>query len=152
MRSCQKKKIWDLVRKKNKKVRSRSIEINSCLKNCNKNKSNLTKKNYFAALGFLKTRITESPLRNILLMYLSLVTGFAFFWPFPTRGFSVHISLTSSRTMLQCRSKALTRPKSRELTDHFFCDRRSDQDHLVKKWSKIRSSSRSRISQNSDQR
>ena len=35
----------------------------------------------FDAIGFLKTRITESPRKNILLMYLSLLTGLAFFLP-----------------------------------------------------------------------
>ena len=103
----------------------------------------------FEAIGFRSTRMTESPLKNILLMYRSLLTGLAFFlpemityminkstneelqwfrqklvicakmiknWgknlPFPVLGSSVHISLTFSRTMLQCLSKALTRPKS----------------------------------------
>ena len=36
--------------------------------------------------------------------------------------------------------------------DHFFCDLRSDQDHFVKKWSKIRSRSWSWIFQKSDLR
>ena len=63
---------------------------------------------YFpAAIGFLNTKITESPRRNILAMYLSLLTGFAFF-PFPDLGVSVHISFTFSKTMLQCLSKAFT--------------------------------------------
>jgi len=66
-------------------------------------------------IGFFRTRITESPRRNILEMNRSLFTGLDFFLPFPAFGFSVHISLTSTRTMLQCRSKALTRPKSRRL-------------------------------------
>ena len=35
----------------------------------------------FDAIGFLKTRMTESPRKNILLMYLSLLTGLAFFLP-----------------------------------------------------------------------
>lgn len=62
-----------------------------------------------ATRGFLRTRITESPLRNILEMYRSLFTGFPFFFcPFPDLGNSVHISLTFSKTMLQCRSNALT--------------------------------------------
>ena len=42
------------------------------------------RKNYCgsaAASGFLRTRITESPLRNILAINLSLLTGFAFFFP-----------------------------------------------------------------------
>merc|ERR1719458_453152 len=65
-----------------------------------------------AARGFFRTRITESPLRNILEMNLSLFTGFAFFLPFPVLGSSVHISLTPSSTMLQCLSKAFTRPSS----------------------------------------
>merc|ERR1712038_1123082 len=56
--------------------------------------------------------MTESPRRNILLMYRSLLTGFAFFVPFPVFGSSVHISFTFSRTILQCRSKALTRPNN----------------------------------------
>lgn len=34
-----------------------------------------------AGFGFLKTRMTESPRKNILLMYLSLLTGLAFFLP-----------------------------------------------------------------------
>jgi len=37
-------------------------------------------------LGFLRTIITESPRRNILLMNLSLLTGRAFFLPFPVFG------------------------------------------------------------------
>jgi hypothetical protein len=57
---------------------------------------------------------TVSPRRNILLMNLSLFTGLAFF-PFPLLGTSVHISFTFSRTMLQCRSKALTRANSLRL-------------------------------------
>ena len=85
-----------------------------------------------AARGFLRTRMTESPLRNILEMNLSLFTGLAFFlpelilsyggatmsrkikneeeklhfWlkssPLPVFGSSVHISFTPSSTMLQC--------------------------------------------------
>jgi len=51
-----------------------------------------------------KTRMTLSPLRNILLMNRSLLTPLP-----PPLGFSVHISFTFSRTILQCRSKALTR-------------------------------------------
>merc|ERR550532_1986101 len=65
-----------------------------------------------AAKGFLRTRMTESPRKNILLMNLSLLTGLAFFLPLPVLGISVHISLTPSKTMLQCRSKALTLPRS----------------------------------------
>lgn len=61
------------------------------------------------ARGFRKTRITESPRRNILLMKRSLLTGFDFFFPLPGRGTSVHISLTFSSTMLQCLSNAFTR-------------------------------------------
>ena len=40
----------------------------------------------------------------------------------------------------------------KEVTDHFFSDRRSDPDHLAKMWSPIRSRSRSGAFQNSDQR
>merc|ERR1719347_2464596 len=61
-----------------------------------------------AARGFLRTRMTESPLRNILEMNLSLLTGLDFFLPLPVFGTSVHISFTFSSTMLQCLSKALT--------------------------------------------
>merc|ERR1712001_3201 len=64
------------------------------------------------AKGFLSTKMTESPRRNILLMYRSLLTGFAFFVPFPVFGNSVHISFTFSKTILQCRSNAFTRPSS----------------------------------------
>merc|ERR1719387_1119138 len=60
-------------------------------------------------LGFLRTRITESPRKKSLLMKRSLLTGLAFF--LPPCGISVHISLTFSRTILQCRSNAFTRPK-----------------------------------------
>jgi hypothetical protein len=58
--------------------------------------------------GF-RTVMIESPLRNSFDMNLSLLTGFPFF------GSSTHISVTSSKTILQCLSKALTRPKSRLL-------------------------------------
>ena len=86
------------------------------------------------AKGFLKTKITESPRRNILEMNRSLLTGLlcfntkeacylyyfffclekkvTFFFPFPVLGTSVHISFTFSSTILQCLSNALTRPKS----------------------------------------
>lgn len=58
---------------------------------------------YFpVAMGFLRTRMTESPRRNILEMYLSLLTGLDFFFPLPVFGVSVHISFTFSRTILQC--------------------------------------------------
>lgn len=60
------------------------------------------------------TKITESPLRNILEINLSLFTARPFF-PSARRGISVHISLTFSSTMLQCRSKALTRASSLRL-------------------------------------
>lgn len=59
-------------------------------------------------MGFLRIRITESPRRNILEMYLSLFTGLDFFFPLPVLGTSVHISFTFSKTILQCLSKALT--------------------------------------------
>ena len=91
------------------------------------------------------TKITESPLKNldtellismyhlrrpkqtdILLMNLSLFTGLPFFPP-ASRGVSVHISLTFSNTMLQCRSKALTLANSFRLFRHEIktcvCDR-----------------------------
>jgi hypothetical protein len=48
---------------------------------------------------------------HILLMNRSLFTGLPFF-PSANRGVSVHISLTFSKTMLQCRSNALTRARS----------------------------------------
>lgn len=50
--------------------------------------------NYLAFKGFRRTKMTESPLRNILLMYLSLLTACAFFLPLPVLGTSVHISFT----------------------------------------------------------
>lgn len=55
-----------------------------------------------AASGFFRTRITESPRRNIFGMNRSFATGFAFFLPLPVFGSSVHISLTFSSTILQC--------------------------------------------------
>jgi hypothetical protein len=59
------------------------------------------------------TRMTLSPLRNILLMKRSLLTPRP-----PALLFSVHISLTFSSTMLQWRSKALTRASSLRLLRH----------------------------------
>eukprot|EP00429_Kryptoperidinium_foliaceum_P088959 CAMPEP_0176199096 /NCGR_PEP_ID=MMETSP0121_2-20121125/8385_1 /TAXON_ID=160619 /ORGANISM="Kryptoperidinium foliaceum, Strain CCMP 1326" /LENGTH=102 /DNA_ID=CAMNT_0017537953 /DNA_START=121 /DNA_END=426 /DNA_ORIENTATION=- len=53
--------------------------------------------------------MTESPRKKSLLMNRSLFTGFAFF--LPPWGTSVHISRTFSKTMLECRSNALTRAK-----------------------------------------
>ena len=50
--------------------------------------------------------MTESPRRNILLIKRSLLIGFAFAFPLPGRGASVHISFTFSSTMLQCLSNA----------------------------------------------
>jgi hypothetical protein len=61
--------------------------------------------------GFRSTKMTESPLRNILEMTRSLFTGAPFF-PFAVRGVSVHISRTPSNTMLQWRSNALMRARS----------------------------------------
>ena len=62
--------------------------------------------------GFRSTRITESPRINILLRNRSLLMVLAFLHPFPVFGTSVHSSFTFSRTMLQCLSKAFTRPRS----------------------------------------
>ena len=59
------------------------------------------------------TKMTLSPLKNILLMNRSLLTPF-----FPSLPFSVHISLTFSNIILQCRSKALTRARSFLLLRH----------------------------------
>eukprot|EP00293_Proteomonas_sulcata_P020145 CAMPEP_0184312064 /NCGR_PEP_ID=MMETSP1049-20130417/46629_1 /TAXON_ID=77928 /ORGANISM="Proteomonas sulcata, Strain CCMP704" /LENGTH=186 /DNA_ID=CAMNT_0026627923 /DNA_START=89 /DNA_END=646 /DNA_ORIENTATION=- len=61
-----------------------------------------------AHAGFLSTIMTESPLKNILLMKRSLLMGLPLCLPFPVLGASVHISFTFSRTMLQCLSKAFT--------------------------------------------
>ena len=63
------------------------------------------------------TKMTESPLKNILLMKRSLFTGRPFF-PSLVRGTSVHISFTFSSTMLQWRSKALTRHSIFRLLRH----------------------------------
>lgn len=46
------------------------------------------------ASGFRRTKITESPRKNIFEMKRSLFTGLTFFFPLPVRGISVHISLT----------------------------------------------------------
>lgn len=54
---------------------------------------------------------------HILLMNRSLFTGLPFFPP-ANLGVSVHISFTFSNTMLQCRSKALTRANSLRLLRH----------------------------------
>lgn len=72
---------------------------------------------YFAvAMGFLRIRITESPRRNILEMYLSLFTGLDFFFPLPVLGTSVHISFTFSKTILQCLQRNFTIVKSHNVT------------------------------------
>lgn len=63
------------------------------------------------------TIMTESPLRNILLMKRSLLTLLPFF-PSLSFGVSVHISLTFSSTMLQCLSKAFTLASSLRLLRH----------------------------------
>ena len=67
------------------------------------------------AAGLRKIKITESPLRKSLAIYLSLLTGLALLFPFPVFGTSVHISFTFSSTMLKCRSNALTRASSLRL-------------------------------------
>lgn len=54
-------------------------------------------------LGFLRTMITESPRRNILLINRSLLTGRAFFLPFPVLG-------TYPRIEKQLRHSALIKP------------------------------------------
>lgn len=59
---------------------------------------------------------TESP-THILLIKRSLFTGLPFFPP-ANLGVSVHISFTFSSTMLQWRSKALTRANSLRLLRH----------------------------------
>ena len=46
------------------------------------------------------TNITESPLKNILLTYLSLFIDWPRLRPFPPLEYSVHISLTSSNNLL----------------------------------------------------
>lgn len=58
------------------------------------------------ASGFFKTKMTESPRRNIFEMKRSFGTGFDFFLPLPVFGISVHISFTSSNTMLQWLKKS----------------------------------------------
>lgn len=62
------------------------------------------------------TRMTLSPRKNILLMKRSLLTPFLPSLPV----FSVHISLTFSSTMLQCRSNAFTRASSFRLLRQFM--------------------------------
>lgn len=73
-----------------------------------------------AANGLRSTSMTESPLKNIFDIKRSLFTGLTFFLPLPVLGSSVHISLTFSNTMLQWRSKALTRPSNFLLLRQFI--------------------------------
>lgn len=61
----------------------------------------------FHLWGFLRTKMTESPLRKSLVMYRSFFIGFDFL-PCEPRGSSVHISSTFSKTMFMCLSKART--------------------------------------------
>jgi hypothetical protein len=51
------------------------------------------------AAGLLTTKITESPLKNILLTYRSLLMDVPRFLPLPPLENSVHISLTSSSNL-----------------------------------------------------
>ena len=51
------------------------------------------------AAGLLTIKITESPLRNILLTYLSLLMAMPLVFPFPPLDVSVHISFTSSNSL-----------------------------------------------------
>jgi hypothetical protein len=61
-------------------------------------------------LGFLRTMITESPRRNILLMNLSLLTGWAFFLPFPVFGtYREETQIISSRYYRQVWNRILHR-------------------------------------------
>lgn len=61
----------------------------------------------------LDCSLTISYLRNLkFLENIHVNIGFTFFLPFPVRGSSVHISFTFSKTILQCLSNALTRPRS----------------------------------------
>lgn len=55
-----------------------------------------------APSGFRSTKMTESPRKNILLINLSLFTGFAFFFPLPVFGTSVHISFTYADAISKC--------------------------------------------------
>lgn len=64
-----------------------------------------------------RTKMTVSPLKNILLMKRSLLIGLPFL-PCAFVGVSVHISLTFSSTMLQCLSNAFTRARSLRLFRH----------------------------------
>ena len=52
-----------------------------------------------AAAGLLTIRMTESPRRNNLLTYRSLLTAVPRVRPFPPLDCSVHISLTSSSSL-----------------------------------------------------
>ena len=84
---------------------------------CNYAHNNLYPSTPLPYFGFATTNMTESPLKNILAISLSLLTPFDFFFPFvlplPLR--SVHISVTPSSTMFMCLSKALTRASSLRL-------------------------------------
>ena len=73
--------------------------------------------------GFLRTRMTESPRKNILLMYLSLLTGLAFF--FPGRRWRKVVTTASSngRHLL-----LLTLSRPRHLSPHFLD---ALQDHIA---------------------
>jgi len=62
----------------------------------------------------LSTKTTLSPLKNIFEIYRSLLIVLPFF-PCEFRGVSFHISRTLIRTMLLCRSNALTRASNLRL-------------------------------------
>ena len=63
-------------------------------------------------LPILTTKLTESPPRNIFLRNLSLWRGLGVLLSYPALVYVVHISWTSSSTMLRCLSKALTLPSN----------------------------------------
>jgi hypothetical protein len=62
----------------------------------------------------LSTKTTLSPLKNIFEIYRSLLIVLPFF-PCEFRGVSFHISRTLIKTMLLCRSNALTRASNLRL-------------------------------------
>lgn len=81
--------------------------------------SKLTLPSMILYLGFLRTIITESPLRNILLMNLSLLTGRAFFLPLPVFGTYIPNQEIISTSSINCNENSYKRKrKETNLSPH----------------------------------
>lgn len=111
MRSAVIRQTWKIERQRERKNEEKDRK-NICLVKIQERKFRFVSVNGWSPwfhsflFGLLTTRITESPRKNNLFKYLSLLIDFFDLVR------SDQNSVTSSRTMLQCRSNDFTRPKS----------------------------------------